>query len=126
MLVSFWELIGSERSEEPLPAMEIEANSEMQSPKPPGQIASGEEAEVGQIVEIDLTLDSTDNRDYSSGTETCMVTPQQKTRHNSRKTDYKLSEQLNETNGPLSVVDKSLLAELVSEDTWMDRLRRVV
>ena len=34
-----------------------------------------------------------------------------------------------ESDNPLSLVklfDKSLLAELVSEDTWMDRLRRVV
>ena len=76
-------------------------------------------------------MNSNDEPDYSSGTETCMVTPQQKTRggHKSRKSNYQLSEQLKETNGPLSLeklFDKSLLAELVSEDTWMDRLRRVV
>ena len=57
-----------------------------------------------------------------------LITPQ-KTRHNSRKSEYKRGEQLMETENPLSLdnlFDKSLLAELVSEDTWMDRLRRVV
>ena len=127
-LVSFWELVGSGRSTEPpFAAMELEAISGIQSPKPPGLSTSGDEAEVGQIVEVDLTLDS-DNRDYSSGTETCVTTPQ-KTRHNSRKSEYKRGEQLMETENPLSLdklFDKSLLAELVSEDTWMDRLKRVV
>ena len=130
MLVSFWELIGSEKNEKPRP-MELEATSVMQSPKPSKQTQSGDETEIGQIFEVDLTMDSIDEPDYSSGTETCMVTPQQKTRnrHKSRKSSYQLSEQLKETNSPLSLVklfDKSLLAELVSEDTWMDRLRRVV
>ena len=131
-LVSFWELVGSGRSTEPtkptLPAMESEAISGIQSPKRPGLITSGDEAEVGQIVEVDLTLDS-DDRDYSSGTETCGITPQQKTRHNSRKSEYKRGEQLMDAENPLSLdklFDKSLLAELVSKDTWMDRLRRVV
>ena len=127
-LVSFWELVGSNRSTEPpFAAMELEAISGIQSPKPPGLSTSGDEAEVGQIVEVDLTLDS-DDRDYSSGTETCVITPQ-KTRHNSRKSEYKRGEQLMETENPLSLdklFDKILLAELVSEDTWMDRLRRVV
>ena len=114
MLVSFWELIGSERNEKPRSTMELEANSVMQSPKPQGQTQSGDEPEIGQIIEVDLTMDSIDEPDYSSGTETCMVTPQQKTRggHKSRKSNYQLSEQLNETNGPLSLkklFDKSLL-----------------
>ena len=79
MLVSFWELIGSEKNEKPRP-MELEAISVMQSPKPSKQTQSGDETEIGQIVEVDLTMDSIDEPDYSSGTETCMVTPQQKTR----------------------------------------------
>ena len=127
-LVSFWELVGSDRSTEPpFAAMELEAISGIQSPKPPGLSISGDEAEVGQIVEVDLTLDS-DDRDYSSGTETCVITPQ-KTRHNSRKSEYKRGEQLMETENPLSLdklFNKSFLAELVSEDTWMDRLTRLV
>ena len=131
-LVSFWELVGSGKRTEPteptLSTMGLEAISGIQSPKPPGLIESGDEAEVGQIVEVDLTLDS-DDRDYSSGTETCGITPQQKTGHNSRKSEYKRGEQLMDAENPLSLAklfDKSLLAELVSEDTWMDRLRKVV
>ena len=51
------------------------------------------------------------------------------TDHRSRKHEHQLAEQANGENGPLSLTnlfEKSLLAELVSEDTWMDRLRRVV
>ena len=108
-IVSFWELVGSGRSTEPpFVAMELEATSGIQNPKSPGLSTSGDEAEVGQIVEVDLTLDS-DDRDYSSGTETCVITPQ-KTRHNSRKSEYKRGEQLMESDNPLSLVklfDKS-------------------
>ena len=43
MLVSFWELIGSEKNEKPRP-MELEAISVMQSPKPSKQTQSGEES----------------------------------------------------------------------------------
>ena len=50
MLVSFWELIGSEKNEKPRSTMELEANSVMQSPKPPKQTQSGDETEIGQII----------------------------------------------------------------------------
>ena len=101
----------------------------MQSPKSLAQNTSGEEIGIGQVIEWDLTADSMEDRDYSP--EVSVVTPQQAKRvsHRSRKTEHQLTEQLNAETGPLSLTklfDKSLLAELVSEDTWMDRLRRVV
>ena len=49
--------------------------------------------------------------------------------HRSREHEHQLTEQLNAENGPLALTklfDKSLHAELSTEDTWMDRLRRVV
>ena len=70
VLVSFWELIGAERS-----MIELEANSLMQSPKSLVQNTSGEEAGIGQVIEVDLTADSMEDREYSP--EVSVVTPQQ-------------------------------------------------
>ena len=117
-LVSFWELIGAERNDNPRSMMELEANSLMQSPKSLLQNTSGDEAGIGQVIEVDLTADSIEDREYSP--EVSVVTPQQTKRvgHRSRKNEHQLTER--------KLFDKSLLAELVSEDTWMDRLRRGV
>ena len=128
-IVSFWELMGSEKSDDRRSVIELEADSLMQSPKSPRQNTSGDETKTGQIIEVDLTVDSIDDREF--GSEVSVVTPQQTKRvgHRSRKHEHQLAEQANGENGPLSLTklfDKSLLAELVSEDTWMDRLRRVV
>ena len=128
-IVSFWELMGSERTDDHRSVIEQEANSIMQSPKSPRQNTSGDESKTGQIIELDLTVDSIDDREYAP--EVSVVTPQQTKRvsHRSRKHKHQLAEQANGENGPLSLTklfDKSLLAELVTEDTWMDRLRRVV
>ena len=127
-IVSFWELMGSEKNEDRRSVIELEADSSMQSPKSPRQNTSGDETKTGQIIEVDLTVDSIDDREY--GSEVSVVTPQQTKRvgHRSRKHEHQLAEQANGENGPLSLTklfDKSLLAELVSEDTWMDRLRRM-
>ena len=128
-IVSFWELMGSEKSDDRRTVIELEADSLMQSPKSPRQNTSGDETKTGQINEVNLTVDSIDDREY--GSEVSVVTPQQTKRvgHRSRKHEHQLAEQANGENGPLSLTnlfEKSILAELVSEDTWMDRLRRVV
>ena len=127
--VSFWELTGSERSDDRRSVIELEANSLMQSPKSPRQNTSADETETGQIIEVDLTVDSIDDKEYSS--EVSVVSAQQTKRvsYRSRKHEHQLAKQANGENSPLSLTklfDKSLLAELVSEDTWMDRLRRVM
>ena len=75
MLVSFWELIGSERSDEPLPAIEIEANSEMQSPKPPGQIASGQLLEANARWNV-TRLDISDSELRRIVDETSTINPE--------------------------------------------------
>ena len=105
--------------------MELEATSS----KTLLQNTSRDEAGIGQVTKVDLTGDSIEDREHSP--EVSVVTPQQTKRvgHKSRKNKYQLTEQLNVENGPLSLTklfDKSLLVELVTEDTWMDRLRRVV
>ena len=126
-LVSFWYLIGAERYDKPRSMMELEATSLMQSPKTLLQNTSRDEAGIGQVIEVDLTGDSIEDREYSP--EVSVVTPKEtkKVGHRSRKNEYQLTEQLDAVNGPLSLTklfDKSLLAELVTEDIWMDRLRR--
>ena len=93
------------------------------------QNTSRDEAGIGHVVEVGLTGDSIQDRDYSP--EVSVITPRQTKRvgHRSRKNEHQLTEQLNAENGPLSLTklfDKSLLAELVTEDTWIDRLSRVV
>ena len=87
-IVSFWQLIGSERSDDPRPVIELEANSLMHSPKSPRQNTSGDETETGQIIEVDLTVDSIDDREY--GSEVSVVTPKQTKRvsHRSRKYEH--------------------------------------
>ena len=63
--------------------------------------------------------------------EVSVATPKaaRKVGHRSRRNEFQLAEQLHAENGPLSLTklfDNSLLAELLTEDTWMFRLRRVV
>ena len=64
-LVSFWEFIRAERDDNPRSMMELEATSLMQSPKTLLQNTSRYEAGIGQVIEMDLTGDSIEDRDYS-------------------------------------------------------------
>ena len=100
-LVSFWELIGAERDDKPRSMMELEATSLIQSPKTLLQNTSRDEAGIGQVIDVDLTVDSIEGREYSP--EVGVVTPQQTKRegHRYRKNEYQLTEQLNAENGPL-------------------------
>ena len=61
-LVSFWELIGAERDDKPRSMMELEATLLMQSPKTLLQNTSRDEAGIGQVIKVDLTGDSIEDR----------------------------------------------------------------
>ena len=92
----------------------------MQSPRTLLENTSRDEARLGPVVEVDLTGDSLEDSEYSL--EVSVVTPKETKRvgHRSRKNEHQLTEQLYAENGPLSLTklfDKSLLAELVTEDT---------
>ena len=67
--------MGSEKNEDRRSVIELEADSIMQSPKSPRQNTSGDETKTGQTLEVDLTVDSIDDREY--GSEVSVVTPQQ-------------------------------------------------
>ena len=102
-IVSFWELMGSERSDYRRSVIELESNSLMQSPKSPRQNTSGEDRKTGQIIDVDLTVDSIDDREY--GSQVSVVTPQQTkgVSHRSSKHDHQLAEQTNGENGGIGI-----------------------
>ena len=102
----------------------------MQSPNATIECYIRDENDGGtKVIEVDLTGESSKDREVSP--EVRVVTPKAARRvsHRSRRNEFQLAEQLPAENGPLKpakLFDKSLLAELLTEDTWMDRLRKVV
>ena len=74
-----------------------------------------------QITEVDLTLTEV----MESNQELCAMEPPKKS--NKQKEQKLQKQQTGESLENLSkLFDKSLLAEMTSEDTWMERLRRVI
>ena len=74
-----------------------------------------------QVIEVDLT----NTEDMESDKEVCAIEPHK--RSNKQKEQKLQKQQTEESLDNLSkLFDKSILAELTSEDTWMDRLRRVI
>ena len=104
--------------------LELEAHSEMVSPK-------AEEKEIDcvyrnegtPIVKVDLTADSP----KESSPEVSVVTVR-RVSHKSQKEEFWLSEKFDEGGlGNLSkLFDKGLLAQLITKDNWMDKLRKII
>ena len=124
-LLSFWQLIGGEdniRENRELLAhtQEIRDSSEHESSsaltKP---IASAERklSEV-QVIEMDLTT----TEEAESEEEVCSIEPPK----GLGKRKLQKHQQVETLDNLAKLFDKSLLAELTTEDTWMDRLRRVI
>ena len=118
-LISFWDLVGSERADKVTlrSLLELEASTEMSSPQP-----NIPERNDSKIIEVDLTADSS-----TSSSEISLVGGR-KSDSKSRKTEFRQAEQLEDNNlhNLSKLFDRNLLAELTTEDTWMDRLRRVI
>ena len=117
ILLSFWQLIGGENNIRG-PNRELVAHTEeVRDSSEYGQNWERKLSEV-QVIEMDLTT----TEEAESEKEVCAIEP--------RKTLGKLKlpkQQQEETLDNLAkLFDKSLLAELTTEDTWMDRLRRVI
>ena len=126
-LLSFWQLIGGEGNIPGNTNTELVANTEEIKDSPengqssaitkPTASAERKLSEV-QVIEMDLTT----TEETESEEEVCAIEP--------LKTLGKLKlpkQQQKETLDNLAkLFDKSLLAELTTEDTWMDRLRRVI
>ena len=124
-LLSLWQLIGGEdniRENRELVAhtQEVKDRSEHESSsaltKP---IASAERklSEV-QVIEMDLTT----TEEAESEEEMCSIEPPK----GLGKTKLQKQQQVETLDNLAKLFDKSFLAELTTEDMWMDRLRRVI
>ena len=124
-LLSFWQLIGGEdnirenrelvaHTQEVRDSSEHESSSALTRP-----IASAERklSEV-QVIEMDLTT----TEEAESEEEVCSIEPPKRL----GKTKLPKQQQEETLDNLAKLFDKSLLAELTTEDTWMDRLRRVI
>ena len=122
-LMSFWDLMGAEKSDNPKSLLELEARTVLDDRNKRDQtLETNTQRENPPIIEVDLTAES------PSESPEVSIIKKEKTGHNSRR----ISSHQKETSTEISLdnltklFDRSLLAELISEDAWMDRLRRVI
>ena len=113
-LLSIWDLVSKDQ-ELPGNIRELEAMTQMVTSSPRGSPAKS-------IIEVDLTADDDDFGPEVSAVQTSRRIKEGKTQLASALTD--VGDTGNFTLSKL--FDKTLLAELISEDVWMDRLRRVI
>ena len=122
-LMSFWDLMGAERPDNPKSLLELEARTVLDDRNRGDQsLQLNTQSEIPQIIEVDLTAESP-----SESPEVSMI-KKEKTSHDSRRSksdqnNVRTEISLDNLN---KLFDRSLLAELISEDAWMDRLRRVI
>ena len=118
-LVSFWDLVGLERSEKPKTMFELETQTQMISPNAIETCVN--QVEGMPIVEVDLTADSQDDDDHEGNVVSRRIN------HNFTKEERGDNDAIpGGTDNLAQLFDQTLLAELTTEDTWMDRLRRVI
>ena len=126
-LVSFWDLIGADREDNSNSMLDLEVKSELFSPNSTRQIEFEETAREGpKITEVDFTAKSPE-----VSAEAHAKTPKSGRINSplSRQNEFRLVEQIGGESGLCNfskLLNKILPAELVTEDTWMDRLRRVI
>ena len=122
-LVSFWDLMGAERKDNPENMLKLKAQLVMQSRTLQEQEANdGSESKRSQIVEVDLTAES------PSESPEVSVIGGKRINHKSRYDKFRRAEQIEDASlsNLTKLFDRNLLAELITEDTWMDRLRREI
>ena len=124
-LLSFWQLIGGENNvqenrELVADTQEVRENLEDElNPTSSKPIASTERklSEVN-VIEVDLTT----TEEAESEEEVCSIQPPK----GLGKLRLQKQQQVETLDNLAKLFDKNLLAELTTEDTWMDRLRRVI
>ena len=122
-LISFWDLMGAEKSDNPKSLLELEARTVLEERDRQIQdFETNVQREKPPIVEVDITAES------PSESQEVSVIGTKKITHKSRKNDSRLAETSREDNldNLTKLFDRSLLAELISKNSWMDRLRRVI
>ena len=94
----------------------LEHESSSTSPKP----SASTERKLSEVnvIEVDLTT----TEEAESEEEVCSIQPPK----GLGKTGLQKQQQVETLDNLAKLFDKNLLAELTTEDTWMDRLRRVV
>ena len=122
----FLQLIGGQSSAPPSSTRKLEAATEESSRIPKTiSLAQPEEPKTSgaQVIEVDIKTTEELEDDHDN----CTMEPPSRQTLRSRE-EMKLQRQPSEdTLDNLSILfDKSLLVEVTSEDTWMDRLRRVI
>ena len=115
----FWDLVGLEGSEKSKMMVELEAQTQMVSPNAIETCVN--QVEGMPIVEVDLMTDSQDDDDHEVNVVSRRIS------HNFRKEERCDNDAIpGGTDNLARLFDRTLLAELTTEDTWMDRLRRVI
>ena len=118
-LISFWDLMGAERKDNPRSGLELKAQTEMQSRAQQDQeVDNSSKGYRSPIVEVDLTAESPE----------VSVIRGRRANHNSRRDEFRQAERNKgeSLDNLTKLFDRSLLAELITEDPSMDRLRRVI
>ena len=122
-LVSIWDLMGAERKDNSENMLELEAQLVMQSRTLQEQEANdGSESKRAQIPEVDLTAES------PSEIPEVSVIGGKRNSHKCRHDKFRRAEQIegDSLNNLIKLFDRNLLAELITEATCLDRLRRVI
>ena len=126
-LLSFWQLIGRESNIPGNIDRELAANTEETNDSPgngqsstiskPTASAERKLSEV-QVIEVELTT----TEEIESEEEVCAI----ELPKTSSKSKLQKQQQEEALDNLSKLFDKSLLAELTTEDTWMDRLRLMI
>ena len=122
-LISFWDLMGAEKSNNPKNLLELEARTVLEDRNRREQDwEKNVQKEKPPIIEVDLTAESPSESPEDSVIKKETIT------HKSRKDDPCQVEtsRENSLDNLTKLFDRSLLAELISEDAGMHRLRRVI
>ena len=124
-LLSFWQLIGGENNvqenrELVAHTQEVRDNLEHESSSTSPKPSASTERKLSEVnvIEVDLTT----TEEAESEEEVCSIQPPK----GLGKTGLQKQQQVETLDNLAKLFDKNLLAELTTEDTWMDRLRRVV
>ena len=121
--ISFWDPMDAEKSDNPKNMLELEARTVMENNgKREQDFDTNSQGDKPSIVEVDLTAERP-----SESPEVSMI-GKKKITHNSRKNDFCQAEtnRKESLDNLTKLFDRSLLAELIYEDPWTDRLRRVI
>ena len=118
-LMSFWDLMGAEKSDNPKSLLELEARTVLDDRNRSDQsLEINTQREDPQIIEVDLTAES------PSESPEVSIIRREKTDHNSRRSNSHQKETSTEIclDNLTKLFDRSLLAELISEDDIRGRL----